>query len=148
MTAYAVILAGGSGTRFWPASRASFPKQFLRLGNDPGESLIAGTLRRLSPLIAPARVYVSTGQSLAEATVRELPEVPREQVLAEPVARNTAPCIGWAASVIQRRDPDAVVADLPADHAIRDEEAFRTAVSRALEAAAQGMLVTIGIVPT
>ena len=148
MAAYAVILAGGSGTRFWPASRASFPKQFLHLGKDPGESLIAGTLRRLSPLIPPERVYVATGQSLVAPTVRELPGVPREQVLAEPVARNTAPCIGWAVSVIQRRDPNAVVAVLPADHAIRDEEAFRTAVSRAIEAAAEGMVVTIGIVPT
>jgi mannose-1-phosphate guanylyltransferase len=145
---HAVILAGGSGTRFWPASRRQLPKQLLALAGQPDEPLIASTLRRLTPLVPPERVWVSTGAALISATAATLPEVPLMHMLAEPMARNTAPAIGWAAATIARADPDAVVAVLPADHAIADENAFREVASRAVRAAEDGWLTTVGIVPT
>jgi mannose-1-phosphate guanylyltransferase len=145
---HAVILAGGSGTRFWPASRRQLPKQLLPLGGRPDEPLIAATLRRLAPLVPVERVWVSTGASLVSATAATLPEVPLMHMLAEPMARNTAPAIGWAASTIARADPEAIVAVLPADHAIADEDGFRAVLSRAIRAAEDGWLTTVGIVPT
>jgi mannose-1-phosphate guanylyltransferase len=145
---YAVIMAGGAGTRFWPASRAHMPKQLLPLGADHAESLIAATVRRIGPLVAPERVYIATGTALLEATARELPGVPRANLLAEPVPRNTAPCIAWANATIARKDPDARIFVLPSDHYIADEAAFRATVTRALDVAAKGYLTTIGIVPT
>jgi mannose-1-phosphate guanylyltransferase len=148
MAIHAVIMAGGAGTRFWPASRAKTPKQLLPLGADPKEPLLAATVRRLSPLIAPDHVTIATGAALLEATAHVLPSVPRAHLLAEPVPRNTAPCIGWATATILRRDPDAIIAVLPADHYIPDEEGFRAVVAHALEGAAAGHLLTVGIVPT
>jgi mannose-1-phosphate guanylyltransferase len=145
---HAVILAGGSGTRFWPASRRLLPKQLLPLAGRPGEALIAATVRRLEPLVSPENVWIATGQALADGTAAALPRVPRSQILAEPVARNTAPPIGWAASVIARRDPDAILAVLPADHYIADEPGFLRVIERALRAAEEGWLTTVGIVPT
>src|SRR5207247_1514059 len=139
---------GGSGTRFWPASREKRPKQLLPLAGREGESLLAATVRRLDPIVTPDRVYIATGTRLAEETARALPAVPRAQILAEPAPRNTAPCIGWATATIARRDPDALIAVLPSDHHIADEEGFRALVSRALEGAAAGYLTTIGVVPT
>jgi len=148
MAVYAVIMAGGAGTRFWPASRAERPKQLLPLAGDPDEVLLAATVRRLAPLIPAARVAIATGARLLDATARALPEVPRENLLAEPIPRNTAPCIGWATATIARRDPDAVIAVLPSDHFIGDEEAFRATVARAIESARDGRITTIGILPT
>ena len=148
MAIHAVIMAGGAGTRFWPASRAETPKQLLPLGADPNEPLLAATVRRLAPLIAADHVTIATGKALVDATARVLPDVPRAQLLAEPTPRNTAPCIGWATATILRRDPDALIAVLPADHYIPDEAGFLRVVSRALEGAAAGHLTTIGIVPT
>ena len=145
---YAVIMAGGAGTRFWPASRADRPKQLLALGADPEEPLLAATVRRLSPLVAPENVWIATGAHLAEATARVLPAVPRANILAEPVPRNTAPCIGWATSILARQDPDALVAVLPSDHFMSDEPGFRATLERALAAATAGHLATIGVVPT
>ena len=148
MAIYAVIMAGGSGTRFWPASRATRPKQLLPLGENPRESLLSATVRRIAPLVPPERVYIATGQALVEATARELPLVPRVNLLAEPVPRNTAPCIGWATATIARKDPDAVLMVLPSDHSIADEHGFRFTLERALAAARKGYLATIGVVPT
>ena len=145
---HAVILAGGSGTRFWPASRRHTPKQLLPLAGRADEPLIAATVRRIAPLIAPDRVWISTGTRLVEATVAALPGVPRAQFIAEPVARNTAPCIGWASATIARAHPDAIIAVLPADHYIGNEPAFRDALGTALRAAEDGWIATIGIVPT
>ena len=145
---YAVIMAGGAGTRFWPASRESRPKQLLPLGGSPDESLLAATVRRIAPVVPPERVYIATGAKLVEATARDLPQVPRANLLAEPVARNTAPCIGWATATIARANPDAIVIVLPSDHYITDEEGFRRVVERALAGALAGYLTTIGVVPS
>ncbi len=143
-----MILAGGSGTRFWPASRRHTPKQLLPLAGRVDEPLIAATVRRIEPLIAPDRVWISTGASLVEATLAALPRVAPSHVIAEPVARNTAPCIGWASATIARRDPDAIVAVLPADHFIGDEAAFLETLATAVRAADEGWITTVGIVPT
>jgi mannose-1-phosphate guanylyltransferase len=144
---YLVVLAGGAGTRFWPASRAARPKQLLPLGGSGGESLLAATVRRLAPLVPRERVYVSTGAHLVDATARELDGVPRAHFLAEPVARNTAPCIAWATAVIAARDPEALVGVVPSDHHVANEPAFRATVAAAFASAAAGRLTTIGIVP-
>lgn len=145
---FAVILAGGSGTRFWPASRRLRPKQLLPLGPSAPHSLIASTHARLAGLVPNENVLVATGVHLVEATRRELPGLLGSSFLAEPRARNTAPCIAWAARVIARQDPDAVVCVLPSDqHASNDEE-FRRVLARAVDAAASGVITTIGIVPT
>jgi mannose-1-phosphate guanylyltransferase len=145
---HAVILAGGSGTRFWPASRRRTPKQLLPLAGRADEPLIAATVRRIESLVATDRIWVATGAGLVDATARALPSLPRSHFLAEPVARNTAPCIGWASATIGRVDPEAVIAVLPADHFIGDESAFREVLARALAVAKEGWLTTIGIVPT
>ena len=147
-THHAVILAGGSGTRFWPASRRHLPKQLLPLAGLSDEPLIAATVRRIAPLVPPEHVWIATSASLVDATAAVVPRVPAGQFLAEPIGRNTAPCIGWASATIARADPDAVVAVLPADHFIADEPGFREVVSRALAAAQEGWLTTVGIVPT
>lgn len=146
-TVYAVIMAGGSGTRFWPASRGSRPKQLLPLaGGDL--SLIAETVERIAPLVPSERVLVVTSELLADATAAELRMLPRENILAEPLGRNTAPCVGWAAAHVRRRDPDAILMVLPADHHIGDPDTYRKTLETALSAAADGALVTVGILPT
>jgi mannose-1-phosphate guanylyltransferase len=145
---HAVVLAGGSGTRFWPASRRHRPKQLLALAGRDDESLLAATVRRLEPLVPPEDVWIATSTALLEATANALPKVPRAHLLAEPVARNTAAPIGWAASVIGRAAPDAVLVVLPADHFIADERAFRAVIERAVRAAEQGWIATIGLAPT
>lgn len=145
---HAVILAGGSGTRFWPASRRLRPKQLLPLGPGSSESLIGATVRRLAPLVPPDRTWIATGAHLVESTRRELSWLPESAFLAEPRARNTAPCIAWATHRIARRDPEALVMVLPSDQHVGDEERFRTVLRRALNAAAQGPITTVGIVPT
>jgi mannose-1-phosphate guanylyltransferase len=147
-TVHAVILAGGSGTRFWPASRRKTPKQLLPLAGSGDEPLIAATVRRIASLVPPDRIWIATGTHLVNATAAALPRVPRAQMLAEPVARNTAPGIGLAMATIARSDPNAIIAVLPADHFIRDEPAFLQALARALAAAEAGWLTTIGIVPS
>jgi mannose-1-phosphate guanylyltransferase len=145
---YAVIMAGGAGTRFWPASRALRPKQLLPLAGASEETLLASTVRRLSPLVTEDHVVVVTGEHLAEATAKAVPGVPRSQILCEPAPRNTAPCIAWATAAIARLDPEALIAVLPSDHFIADEDEFRRVLDRALQTAASGRVTTVGIVPT
>lgn len=145
---YAVILAGGSGTRFWPASRTRHPKQLLALAGDRDESLIATTLARLAALVPLDQIYVATGKHLVEATRQHLPNLSPEVFLAEPVPRNTAPCIGWATRVIARRDPNATIMVVPSDHHIMDERSFGLAVETALRSAQSDVITTIGIEPT
>jgi mannose-1-phosphate guanylyltransferase/mannose-6-phosphate isomerase len=141
-----VILAGGSGTRLWPLSTPSFPKQFLPLPN--GKSMIQETLARVEPLAAPAQTWVVTGHSMAELVHEHLPTLPREHILGEPMGRNSAPAIAWIAATIAQHDPDAIMVILSADHVITEVETFRLALQLAYNAASQGHLVTLGIKPT
>jgi mannose-1-phosphate guanylyltransferase len=145
---YAVIMAGGAGTRFWPASRPDRPKQLLPLAGRPGEPLIAATVRRVLPLCPAERILVVTARHLTAAMRGALPDLPAENFLSEPTPRNTAPCIGWATATVARRDPDAVVMVLPSDHFIADEPRFRAAVLEAAELTKSCAIATIGITPT
>src|SRR5579872_5392004 len=115
-TTYGLILAGGRGTRFWPRSRRRSSKQVLRLFGD--RSLIQQTVARLAPVIPPERLWVLTNDHLRDEIVRQLPEVPRRQILAEPAQRNTAPAIGLAAHILHSIDPEAVMGVFPSDHMI------------------------------
>jgi mannose-1-phosphate guanylyltransferase len=142
---YAVIPAGGSGTRLWPASRAKRPKFLLPL---PGpRSMIQATLDRLAPIVAPEDIYVLTGREHAVAVARQLPDLPEENIVVEPMARGSGPAIGMGAALIARRDPDAIMGSFAADHHITDPDAFRRAVMVAMEVAKQDYLVTVGIEP-
>lgn len=145
--AFALILAGGSGTRFWPASRTTRPKQVLAIGPGATDPLIARTARRIEALCPPERALIATGSALVAVTREALPWFPESSFLAEPVARNTAACIGWASAIIKRRDPDALIAALPSDQLMDDEPGFRAAVSQALKIAESGTIVTMGIQP-
>src|ERR1700754_1456878 len=145
---YAVIMAGGAGTRFWPASRSLRPKQLLPLAGTDNETLLAATVRRLKPLVSEDRIVVVTGEHLAEATARAVSGVPAAQILREPAPRNTAPCIAWANATVSRLDADAVVMVLPSDHFIGDEPGFQKVLTAAIASAERGHLTTVGIVPT
>lgn len=142
---YAVILAGGGGTRLWPLSRVSRPKPFLPLlGGAAGESLLQRTVARLSPLVEPHDVYLVTDERYADLVGEQLPDVPAENLLLEPVGRNTAAAVALAALAIDRPDDDVMLV-LPADHQVTDEDAFRHALLAAGSLAAEGHLVTLGI---
>ena len=141
-----VILAGGSGTRLWPLSTPSFPKQFLPLPN--GNSMIQETLDRVAPLAAPEQSWVVTGRSMAELVREHLPLIAHEHILGEPMGRNSAPAIAWIAATIARHDPEAIMVTLSADHVISEVETFRQALQLAQRVASQGHLVTLGIRPT
>jgi mannose-1-phosphate guanylyltransferase len=144
---FAVIMAGGKGSRFWPRSREKMPKHLLDIQGE--RTIIRETVDRIRPLVPPERTLIVTGRSHAAELIRQLPEIPAENILIEPVGRNTAPCIGLAALHIQQRVPDAVMLVLPSDHRIGDEIAFRRVLAEAGKAAAVGNpLVTIGIRPT
>src|SRR5690606_7117692 len=112
------------------------------------ESLLARTLARLDGVCPPQRVRIATGAHLLAATREALPHLPPEAFLAEPAARNTAPCIAWATNEIARTDPEAVVVVLPSDHHVADEPAFRACLATEIESAASGTITTIGIEPT
>ncbi|HTS82031.1 MAG TPA: mannose-1-phosphate guanylyltransferase [Myxococcaceae bacterium] len=146
MTLYPVVMAGGSGTRFWPLSRKARPKQFLALATD--RPLLVETMARLKGLATPAQSYVVCGPVHARAVRRLLPRLPAANVLVEPIARNTAPAIGLATLQVQARDPDGVLAVLPSDHHVADVAGFQAVLRRAAEVARSGALVTIGIRPT
>jgi mannose-1-phosphate guanylyltransferase len=145
---YAVIMAGGAGTRFWPASRSDRPKQLLPLAGQSDEPLVAASVRRILPICPPERVLVVTARHLTDAMRAALPALPADNFLSEPIPRNTAPCIGWAAATVRRRDPEAIVMVLPSDHFIADEPVFCATLLRAAEASKYCSVATIGITPT
>ena len=141
-----LILAGGSGTRFWPLSRRLRPKQLLAL--EGGDSLLQATVSRLSPLISPDRVWVCTTEDLAEQVRSDLPEVKSAQVLCEPMGRNTAPAIGWSLMRMKANGEDPIVAVLPADHRVEDHAAFRRALeTAAAEVRRSDRVMTLGVKP-
>lgn len=146
MKIYPVIMAGGSGTRFWPLSRKDRPKQFLALAGD--EPLLAATVSRLPPLARPRETFVVCGPAHAAAARKMLPKLPEQNFIVEPCARNTAPCVGLAALHVARKDPRGVIVMLPADHHIAKPAAFRDAIAAAADLAERGSIATIGIKPS
>ena len=142
---YGLILAGGRGTRFWPRSRRTRAKQVLRFLGD--RSLIQQTVYRLSPVIPPDRLWVLTNEHLRAEIVRQLPELPKNQILAEPVQRNTAPAIGLAAHILQSLDPNAVMGVFPSDHMISKPARYLRFVRAAFKSASEGKIVVLGIQP-
>lgn len=144
---YAVIMAGGIGSRFWPRSRRARPKQFLSVFGDA--TLLQNTVARLEGFIPPERCFVVTNARYVEQTREQLPGLPPENILGEPISRNTAPCIAFAAHRLAAIDPEATMVVLPADHVIADVAAFHDVLRAAVDQSAeQGALVTIGIEPT
>jgi len=143
---WAVVPAGGAGTRLWPLSRAGSPK-FLHDLTGSGRTLLQATLDRLAPLVGD-RVLVVTGVAHQDAVRRQLDSLPADQVVAEPSPRDSMAAIGLAAALVERQDPEALVGSFAADHVIADPEAFRACVREAVEVARSGLLVTIGIEPS
>jgi mannose-1-phosphate guanylyltransferase len=145
---HAVIMAGGAGTRFWPASRANMPKQLLALVGK--QSMLRQTVDRLGDLVTPEQTLIVTNERLIPTIREQIPELPATSLVGEPCKRDTAPCIGLAALLINRRDPDATMAVLPADHVIRSAGRFQDAVRQAVGMVNKqpDRIVTFGIRPT
>jgi mannose-1-phosphate guanylyltransferase len=143
---YPVILAGGSGTRFWPRSRRKLAKQVLAL--DGKQTMIQKTMERLLPLGSAKDFWVITNEFVAEEIQRQLPQVPEKQIVVEPEPRNTAPAIGLAAFLLERVAPESIIGMFPADHVIGEEKKFRKVLERAVEIAAkQDHIVVMGVQP-
>lgn len=143
----ALIMAGGKGERFWPRSRVTLPKQFLSLTDD-GKTMIQLTVERISPLVALEDVYIATNKNYKELVKQQLPGLPEENILCEPIGRNTAPCIGLGAVHVAKKYEDAVMIVLPSDHLIKNHDIFIDTFTNACEIAEQGAnLVTVGITP-
>ena len=143
----ALIMAGGRGERFWPKSRKNLPKQFLSLTDD-GKTMIQLTVERILPLIAMEDIYISTNKDYKDLVMEQLPLIPKENILCEPVGRNTAPCIGLGAVHISRKYDDAIMVVLPSDHLIKYHSMFLNTLRDAAETAKENTnLVTIGITP-
>ncbi len=145
---YVVLMAGGVGTRFWPYSRNSHPKQFLDVMGT-GKSLLRSTYERFLPLCPPENIYVVIHEEHHTLALQQLPELKDSQVLAEPMRKNTTPCIAYACHKIAKLNPEAVVVVSPADHLILNESDFQQTVLKAAEhAKSQDKLITLGITPT
>lgn len=148
MEVFGVIMAGGGGTRFWPLSRISTPKQFLNIVGD--DSMINETINRIKTVIPPEKIFIITNKA-QERILNQvvMGNIPQENILIEPIGRNTAACIAYAALVIKKRAKDAVMGVFPSDHYIKNVEEFKRVLTAACSAAADsGKLVTIGITPT
>jgi mannose-1-phosphate guanylyltransferase len=145
---YAILMAGGVGSRFWPVSTSGFPKQFHdMLGT--GDTLLQKTFSRLSNLIPKENILILTNEKYNDLVLEQLPEATQKQVLLEPAMRNTAPCILYASLKIQKENPDAVMIVAPSDHWIEDEKAFTDNVAQAFEYCSNNdALMTLGISPT
>jgi len=147
MKLYAVIMAGGVGSRFWPRSKKKLPKQLLKIFGD--HTMIQATVNRLSGLVEKENIFVITNELQRSEVVNQLADVPPENIIEEPFGRNTAACIGLASVIIKAKDPDAVTIVLPADHIIKDEDKFRQILENSAKYANKSKgLVTIGITPT
>lgn len=143
----ALIMAGGRGERFWPKSRKNLPKQFLSLTGD-GKTMIQLTVERILPLVNMEDIYIATNRDYKELVRTQLPEIPEENILCEPIGRNTAPCIGLGAVHISRKYEDAIMMVLPSDHLIKYNQMFVNTLKQGCETAEKGPnLVTIGITP-
>ncbi len=148
MKTTAVILAGGKGERFWPRSRTNFPKQFLSLTDD-GVTMIQKTVRRLLSLVEEEDLYIVTNQEYVPLVQEQLPSLPITNIIAEPVGRNTAPCIGLMAGMLQKKYGNTVMLVLPSDHLIHMEKMYVHTLKKAIQAASVGRrLLTLGITPT
>lgn len=145
MTLYALIMAGGTGSRLWPRSRKSHPKQFLPLLSE--RTMLQETVDRVAPLIDASGIFVVTGREYVGLVCNQLPEVPTGNIIGEPSGKGTAPAIGLGAMAIAGREPQATMAVLSADHMIRKTAVFRQALQAAAAIAQQGYLVTLGITP-
>ncbi|VAX25155.1 Mannose-1-phosphate guanylyltransferase [hydrothermal vent metagenome] len=145
---YTVIMAGGKGTRFWPSSRESMPKQLLKIVGE--RTMIQATVDRIKSVAPPSSVIVITGAGHEKQVRRQLPEIPVENIIAEPIGRNTAPCVALSAMIVKERDPDGVIAVLPADHVITKPDKLRETVDKILArlSASPDRLATIGIKPS
>lgn len=147
MTKTALIMAGGRGERFWPKSRKNLPKQFLSLTDD-GKTMLQLTVERILPLVKLEDIYIATNRDYKELVRRQLPSLPEENILCEPVGRNTAPCIGLGAAHMAKKYGDAVMMVLPSDHLIKYNSIFCNTLRDACSVAEQGPnLVTLGITP-
>lgn len=146
MKIYAVIMAGGVGSRFWPRSTEKNPKQLLRIFGE--NTMIQDTVLRLDGIVENENIYIITNNIQKMKVVEQLPQLPQENIIAEPFGKNTAPCIGLAATLINAKDPDGVMVVLPADHLVKDVKEFQNTIKRAAEFAVQSNgLVTLGIRP-
>ena len=143
---YAMIMAGGGGTRLWPMSRQDTPKQLLPLVED--DSMFKVSVNRLAPLFPPERIYVVAGRKYFDFMHNDVPEIPIENFIIEPYGRNTAPAAGLGLAVIGKRDPKATVAILTADHHITKKEKFREVLKSAYDVAQEGYIVTLGLSPS
>ncbi len=147
MKTTALIMAGGRGERFWPRSRRNLPKQFLSMTDD-GKTMIQLTVERIRPLVELEDVYIATNASYKALVLEQLPGLPEQNILCEPVGRNTAPCIGLGAAHIAKKYEDAVMLVLPSDHLIKRNDVFADTLRAAVGVAEAGEnLVTIGITP-
>ena len=148
MKTTALIMAGGRGERFWPKSRKSMPKQFLALTSSE-RTMIQETVDRILPLVDIKDIYIATNRDYRPLVRDQLPDLPEENILCEPVARNTAPCIGWGAVTVRKRYGDALMLVLPSDHLIQQPALFRGVLKNALKTAEDTeALVTLGISPS
>ena len=145
---YCVIMAGGVGSRFWPFSRADRPKQFLDLFG-MGRSLLQMTYDRFSAIVPPEHIFISTHEQYVDLVMEQLPQVPRERILAESQRRNTAPCVAWAAYHVRAIDPEATMIVSPSDHVILREEVFSEAIRQGMDfVESHPSLLTLGVKPT
>ncbi len=148
MKTTALIMAGGRGERFWPKSRKSTPKQFLSLTNSE-KTMIQETVDRILPLVAIEDIFIATNRDYKALVKEQLPDLPEENILCEPMAKNTAPCIGWGAVTARKRYGDAMMIVLPSDHLIQQPALFRGVLKSAIQTAQDtDALVTLGISPT
>ncbi|MEB2355184.1 MAG: mannose-1-phosphate guanylyltransferase [Ignavibacteriales bacterium] len=147
MNLYAVIMAGGVGSRFWPRSKKKMPKQLLNIFGD--DTMIQATVKRLTGMVENEKIYVITNELQSSEIKKQLPDLPVENIIEEPFGRNTAACIGLASVIIKAKDPDAITVVLPADHIIKDVDEFKNIIENAARFANESKgLVTIGMKPT